>query len=358
MTKERIAFIYGGRTGEHEISKLTARSVVGHIDKDLIEPLLVGIDEEGQAWLNQYDDIVTDNPALAIRSEHSQPIDLNEIDCECVFPVIHGTYYEDGCLQGLLELKSVPYVGAGVVASSVAMDKELAKRIAASFDIPIVPFQTIYWHMWRDAAAKVIDNLCAEFSFPVMVKPARTGSSVGISKAHSRDDLKQALHNAFSFDDKVLVEKAVDAREIECAVKGNMDNLQVSVPGEIIIHNKYDFYDYHAKYHDPDSLQLQIPAKLDDDKTKQVRKLAKAICQALNCEGLARVDFLLCNETGTFYFNELNTLPGFTTMSMYPLLWDATGTPYSKLINELIGFAKQRFQRQSQLQRVYHHESK
>ncbi|MFH1086623.1 MAG: D-alanine--D-alanine ligase family protein, partial [Chloroflexota bacterium] len=257
---------------------------------------------------------------------------------DVVFPVLHGTNGEDGTVQGLLELADLPYVGAGVLGSALGMDKIAQKMVLGARGVPVVPYLALARSRWRREREAVLGEVEAAFAYPVFLKPANLGSSVGISKAHDRAELARGLDLAARFDRRLLVERGVNAREIECSVLGN-DEPIASLPGEVVPCN--EFYDYRAKYIDGDSA-LIIPAELPDDVAALVRDLAvRAFC-AIDCAGMARVDFFLCRDTGTVYVNELNTIPGFTAISMYPKLWEASGIPYRELIDRLIALALER----------------
>jgi D-alanine-D-alanine ligase len=307
--KTRVAVIYGGRTGEHEISLRSAKSIIDAIDPEKYKVLHFLISKEGK-W----------SPRPILPEPHGNP----EIDV--VFPVLHGTFGEDGTVQGLLELADLPYVGAGVLASSLSMDKEMMKRVCAARGLPVADYYVV---------SPSRDN---PFDFPVFVKPANLGSSVGITKAHNRAELKTALELASSFDRKVIVERAILGREFECAVLGNDDPV-AATPCEIL--PSRDFYDYEDKYI-LDKAQTVIPANLSPEKTAELQRLAVACYQAVECEGMARVDFLLEAATERLYINEINTIPGFTSISMYPKMWEYSGMPMPKLIDRLIELALER----------------
>ncbi|HEX6988129.1 MAG TPA: D-alanine--D-alanine ligase family protein, partial [Bacillota bacterium] len=273
---------------------------------------------------------------------------LGEIDV--VFPVLHGTYGEDGTIQGLLELANVPYVGAGVLSSAVAMDKVVMKDLFTRHGLPVTAYRGFRAHRWRREPEAVLDDIEEAFGWPVFVKPANLGSSVGVHKCSDRDGLRAGIADAFRYDRKVIVEEAVpDPREIEVSVLGNEEPL-ASVPGEIL--PSREFYDYRAKYLD-DASQLLIPAPLDEEQAETVRSLAVAAYRAVEGEGMARVDFLLSRTTGRIYVNEVNTIPGFTRISMYPKLWEASGVPYPELIDRLIGLAIQRWEEKQGLTTHY-----
>ena len=314
--KLRVAVIYGGRSGEHEISLRSAKSIMDAMDQEKYKILQYMISKEGK-W----------RPRPIVPEPNANP----EIDV--VFPILHGTFGEDGTIQGLLELADLPYVGAGVLGSSASMDKEVMKRLAKERGLPVVEYVTLM--------ANQIDNLegiCKALPFPMFVKPANLGSSVGISKAKNCAELKSALELAASYDRKVIVERAIVGREFECAVLGNDDPI-ASVPCEIL--PSRDFYDYDDKYL-LDKAQTNIPANLTPEQTAEVQRLAVDCYRAVECEGMGRVDFLLENTTGRFYINEINTIPGFTSISMYPKMWEHSGLSMPKLIDRLIDLAMER----------------
>ncbi len=379
MEKIRVGILFGGRSGEHEVSLLSAASVLNAIDKDKYEVVPIGITKDGR-WLTaehaenlltgklvleprnlRAGDPETTSPAAVLaRGEavvvppepvhrHSGLVPFQTdaglmrrasdraINVDVIFPVLHGTFGEDGTIQGLLELADIPYVGAGVLGSAAGMDKDIMKSLFIAAGIPIVKHVTILRGAYERDAKKVQKLVESKLTYPVFVKPANLGSSVGISKAHNRKELGPAIEEAAKFDRKIVIEQGVGgkkekAREIECAVLGN-DEPAASVPGEIVPGK--EFYDYTAKYVDEGS-QLIIPAKLTKAETKKVQELAVAAFQAVDCSGLARVDFLMDPKTGKIFLNEINTMPGFTAISMYPKLWGASGLAYADLIDRLI----------------------
>jgi len=361
MTKRlRIGVIYGGRSGEHEVSVASAASVCAHLDRARYDVVPIRIEKDGR-WalaarmptaMSAGDVVETAARQRALGSGEAAPPDAAGTDTlaiaepttavtgiDVVFPVLHGPYGEDGTVQGLLELAGVAYVGAGVLGSAAGMDKDVMKTLFAARGLPVAPWLVVRQHEWdRDAgasAARVAETL----GFPVFVKPANLGSSVGISKAASHDELTRAIALALEFDRKAIVEAAVpQAREIECGVLGN-DEPEASVPGEIVPSG--EFYDYRAKYLDTGS-QLLIPAPLTGEQTAAVRRLAIEAFRAVDAAGLARVDFLLAGDTGDLVVNEINTLPGFTTISMYPKLWESSGLSYPQLLDRLIALARER----------------
>ena len=357
MNKIRVIVLFGGRSAEHEVSLLSARNVFVALDRDRFEPVLIGIDKQGR-WRPEAEQTLlgaTGDPRtlglkavgraleVPVYPDASEPAltprALLRHD-DVVFPVLHGTYGEDGTVQGLLELADIAYVGPGTIGSAICIDKDVAKRLLAQSGISVVPWRLVTAHTFaRDRAGTLAQ--AAELGFPVFVKPANAGSSVGVSKVKSVAELEPALRTALGFDSKVLVEAAVNAREIECAVLGN-DEPQASVPAEIIVHHKDGFYSYDAKYVDADGADGKIPADISPELTLRVRKLAVDTFRCLELAGMARVDFFLERQTGTLYVNEVNTIPGFTAISMYPKMWEASGVSQKELIARLIDLAIER----------------
>jgi len=379
MKKLRVGILFGGRSGEHEVSLLSAASVLQAIDKDKYEVVPIGITKDGR-WvtagdaenllqgklilearhLRAGDPETTEAAAVLARGEsvvvppepvrrHSGLVPFQTeaaltrrasdraINVDVIFPVLHGTFGEDGTIQGLLELADLAYVGAGVLGSAAGMDKDVMKSLFIAAGIPIVKHVTILRSAWEKEAKKVQKFVESKLRYPVFVKPANLGSSVGISKAHDRKELGPAIEEAAKFDRKIVIEQGVGgkknkAREIECSVLGNDDPV-ASIPGEIV--PVKEFYDYNAKYLDEGS-ELIIPAKLTKTVTKRVQELAVRSFKAVDCSGLARVDFLMDPQTRKIYLNEINTMPGFTAISMYPKLWAASGLEYADLIDKLI----------------------
>jgi D-alanine-D-alanine ligase len=313
--KTTVAVIYGGRSGEHEISIRSAKSIMAALDRDRYDVMEYFIDPMGK-WA----------PEPILPEPGAQP----EIDV--VFPVLHGTFGEDGTVQGLLELADLPYVGAAVLASSVSMDKEMTKRICMERDLPVVEYVVQARHELDPAP------IAKGFPFPVFVKPANLGSSVGISKVHTAAELEPAMRLAAEFDRKIIVERAIIGRELECAVLGNDDPV-ASLPCEIL--PSKEFYDYEDKYL-LDRAQFRLPAELSEEQTAELRRLAVECFRAVGCEGMARVDFLLESATGKLYLNEINTIPGFTSISMYPKMWEHSGLGFAALVDRLIELALER----------------
>jgi D-alanine-D-alanine ligase len=316
--KLRVAILYGGRSGEHEVSVRSARSIMDAMDPEKYEKIEYFIDRQGK-W----------RPRPILPEPGSQP------DIDVVFPVLHGTFGEDGTVQGLLELADLPYVGAGVLASSVSMDKEMMKRVCLERMLPVVDYITAT----RDNLCA--DAICEALPFPMFVKPANLGSSVGISKAHNPAELKQALALAAQYDRKVIVERGIEGRELECSVLGN-ESPVASLPCEIL--PSKEFYDYEDKYL-LDKAETKVPADLPPERTEELRFLAVECYRAVECEGMARVDFLLESAADKLYINEINTIPGFTSISMYPKMWEHSGIAYPALIDQLIELALDRHKR-------------
>jgi len=313
--KLRVAVIYGGRSGEHEISLRSAKSIIDALDLEKYKVVHYVISKEGK-W--------------SPRPISPEPRGNPEIDV--AFPVLHGTFGEDGTIQGLLDLAELPYVGAGVLASSVSMDKEVMKRLAQQRGLPVADYVVLRQH------ARTGQETCSTLGYPVFVKPANLGSSVGITKARNCQELQSAIDTAFRFDRKIIIERGIIGREFECAVLGNDDPV-AAVPCEIL--PSREFYDYEDKYL-LDEAKTVLPADLTPEQTAEVQRLAVECYRAVECEGMARVDFLLENATGKFYINEINTIPGFTSISMYPKMWEHCGLPMPKLLDRLITLALER----------------
>jgi len=351
MTKEkkrlRVGVLFGGRSGEHEVSLVSAASVIRGLDPDKYEAVPIGISKEGH-WLvgsaaqKMLPEVLKAGQRVVMAADPTDaaliPLDRGGAGgqrLDVVFPVMHGTYGEDGTIQGLLDLAGLPFVGAGVLGSAIGMDKDVAKKLLQHAKIPVVPWVTVYRADWERNPAAVEKAIEKKFRYPVFVKPATLGSSVGMTKVHSRAELAPALKLASEFAMKILVERAVNAREIEVSVLGNHEP-KASVPGEIVPHR--EFYDYTAKYLE-EGTALIIPAKLKPAQVKKIQQLAVAAFRALELSGLARVDFFLEKKGGKLFLNEVNTIPGFTSISMYPKLWEATGIPFRELIDRLIRLA-------------------
>lgn len=352
----RIGVIFGGRSGEHEVSQKSARSVMGALNPEKYEVVMIGITKSGRwltgnvsAALEAGQDDVAQPAALLpdpqssglmqIDRSDTRPASLSEVtQLDVIFPVLHGPYGEDGTVQGLLELAGLPYVGAGVVGSAVGMDKAIFKHVMVSNGIPVLPWRLVIGSDWRERPEEILDGLEADFHYPLFTKPANLGSSVGIQKCTSRRSLRAGLDEAFTYDRRVVVEQGINGRELEVSVLGN-DNPIASVVGEV--RPVREFYDYVAKYVSDDS-ELFIPADITAEQSETVQRLAVQAFRAIDCAGLGRVDFLLDKDDGRLYINEINTIPGFTSISMYPKLWEATGIPYSELLDRLVALALER----------------
>ena len=362
----RLALLYGGRSGEHDVSIASATSVMQAIDKDKYDVLPVYLTSEGR-WLPGVEParltaglhpaaatvaLFSSDPQqpglLPLSKAEVQPEQAQAVDV--VFPLLHGTYGEDGTVQGLLELANVPYVGSGVLGSAAGMDKDIMKTLFAAAGLPVVPHLLVRRREWEQRPAVVQDRVLQTLRLPVFVKPANLGSSVGISKVGDAAGLSDALDLACRYDRRVLVEQGLDCREFECSVLGN-DEPEASVIGEII--PSREFYDYQAKYSDDESSELRIPADIDASLAEDLRAMAVTAFQAVDAAGLARVDFFFETRTGKPYVNEINTLPGFTTISMYPKLWEAGGVSYAQLIDNLVNLAIERHQDRQRSLTVY-----
>ena len=346
---QTILILCGGESGEHEVSLQSANSIARFLPKDRYRAIIVGIDKTGQ-WVTG-DPLLqnADDPSAIALAEDLTPAKLenrclNGEKIDAVFPIIHGTHGEDGALQGLLQMQHLPYVGSGVLGSAVGMDKDLMKRLLLHAGLNCAKHVVVY--NWQDTRPSYID-LVENLGPVLFVKPCNLGSSVGISKVSREEEFEKALLFAFQFDTKVIVESFIDGREIEVSVLGN-ERPEASVPGEIIPGG--DFYSYDAKYIESDTTQLVIPADLSPDCVSDIQEIANKSFRLLELWGLARVD-LFVEQSGKIWVNEVNTLPGFTNISMYPKLWEATGLPYPELIHQLIQLAIKRFQAEELLQR-------
>lgn len=364
--KLRVGIVFGGRSGEHEISLLSARSVVAALDRSKYDLTLIGIDRDGR-WRHLDEERFREITSATLPAvggagnevsllpvaaapdliERTGRVALERLDV--VFPVLHGPFGEDGCVQGLLELADLPYVGAGLLGSAVGMDKDVQKRLLRDAGLPLLPFFVTTRSVLAQQPQWAAEQ-AAILGYPVFVKPANLGSSVGVSKVDSPDELAAAVAEALRYDEKIVLEHGISAREIECAVLGNSDP-QASIPGEIRPHA--EFYSYEAKYLDSDGASLLIPAELSPEQTREVQALSLRVFQVLECAGMARVDFLLDRQDGGLYVNELNSIPGFTTISMYPKLWEYSGLPYTALLDRLIELAIERHAQRRHLRRSF-----
>lgn len=360
MGKIKIAVIFGGRSAEHEVSLQSAKNVIDSLDKTKYEPVLIGIERDGRWFLNESSIklLNSDNPKLIKLSQNgnevaltptgsgSQLLDLNKnkgvSNIDVIFPVLHGPYGEDGTIQGLAKLANIPCVGPGILGSSVGMDKDVMKRLLRDAGIANAKFVTINQVNKNEYTYEKVKSVLGPVVF---VKPANLGSSVGISKAKDEDSFNKAIDEAFKYDIKLVVEEEIKGREIECAVLGN-DYPEASVLGEII--PQEEFYSYNAKYINERGALLEIPAKVSETTGKKMRELAVKTFQVLECTGLSRVDMFLTPDE-KIYVNEINTIPGFTKISMYPKLWEYSGISYTNLIDKLITFAIEDFERRNKL---------
>lgn len=373
--KIRVAVLFGGRSAEHEVSLQSAKNVIQYLDPSRFDVVPVGVDKLGNWFLGSdvFDKSLQENKVQALHHDSRawftpewarKPVEnakemmtreehhLTKFDV--VFPAMHGTFCEDGTLQGLLELANLPYVGSGVLSSAVGMDKDVSKRLAINAGIKVAPYIVVKKDRWQKNPAPFLKLIADKISYPVFVKPANTGSSIGITKVKTPAEIETAINEALRFDTKALIEKALNVQELEVAVLESLDNSEepiVSVVGEI--KPNHEFYSYDAKYLDQNGADLLIPASATKEIQEAARKIAKELFIILECEGMARVDLFLEKETNEIYFNEINTLPGFTKISMYPKLMDASGVGYKELLTHLIQLAVQRHHAKSQLSRNY-----
>ena len=349
--KLRVGVLFGGRSGEHEVSLASAASIIRWLDPQKYEAVPIGITKEGH-WLigagaqKMLPEVLRTGQRVLMSADPTEsalmPLDGSPQGqkLDVVFPVIHGTFGEDGTMQGLLELAGLPFVGAGVLGSAIGMDKDVAKKLMQVAKIPVVPWIAVQRAEWERQPKEIRRAIEKKFKYPVFVKPATLGSSVGMTKVHSRAELGPALDLAAEFAMKIMVERAVSAREIEVSVLGN-HNPRASIPGEIVPHR--EFYDYAAKYLE-EGTKLLIPAKLKKAEVKKVQSMAVTAFRALELSGMARVDFFIEKRGGKIFLNEVNTIPGFTSISMYPKLWEANGIPFRELVSKLIDLALEQHQ--------------
>jgi D-alanine-D-alanine ligase len=353
--KIKVGVVFGGRSAEHEVSLQSAKNVLEAMDKSKYEPVLIGIDRDGHWHVNEQSTFLLnannfkltqlnksqEEVALIPKGTSGQLVslssnrDLGQVDV--IFPILHGPYGEDGSVQGLFKLANLPFVGAGILGSAVAMDKDVMKRLLRDAGIPIARFMVLNR---GNAGYHRFEDILEHLGLPVFVKPANLGSSVGVSKVHSESEYFKALESAFEYDTKILIEECIVGREIECSVLGNLDPI-ASLPGEVL--PQHEFYSYEAKYIDENGAILEIPAKLDQDTVQRIQDISIRAFKTLCCEGMARVDMFL-KDNGGIILNEINTIPGFTRISMYPKLWEASGISYGELIDRLIQLAIERFE--------------
>jgi D-alanine-D-alanine ligase len=342
----RVGVLFGGRSGEHEVSLVSAASVIRGLDPDKYEAVPIGITKDGHWLIGQgaakmLPEVLKGGRRVMLTADPTEaalmPLDrgAGAQRLDVIFPVLHGTFGEDGTIQGMLDLAGLPYVGAGVLGSAIGMDKDVAKRLCQAAGIPVVPWIAVHRWDWEKDPEAITTGIEQKFSYPVFVKPATLGSSVGMTKVHNAEELGPAIDLACEFGMKILVEKAMTAREIEVSVLGNHDPT-ASIPGEILPHR--EFYDYTAKYLE-EGTQLVIPAELKPAQMQKIQSLAVSAFRALELAGMARVDFFLEKKGNKLFLNEVNTIPGFTSISMYPKLWEASGIPFRDLIDKLIDLA-------------------
>ncbi len=369
-SKIRVAVLYGGRSGEHEVSLMSAASVIRHLDRDRFEVIPVSVDKDGRWRVNDLKliegakqlPVFKDAPEVMLPPSISttQTTSLIQLGgggkgaspIDVIFPVMHGTFSEDGTIQGLLELANVPYVGCGVLASAVGMDKDMAKRVIRDAGLPVVPWIALKHEAWKKNPKATAQRVAEQLSYPCFVKPANAGSSVGVHKVKEPAGLQAALEDAFRYDEKIMIEKAVAAREIELSVLENADagaDALVSIAGEVV--PLHEFYSYEAKYLDAEGAKLLIPAAIDASQMKEAQRIAREAFAALEGEGMMRVDLFLDKGTNQFYFNEVNTIPGFTSISMYPKMWEASGIGYTELLSRLVDLSVSRHARKAKLVR-------
>lgn len=344
MKKIKVAVLFGGRSAEHEVSVVSAKNIIASLNKKKYDVVPIGIDRQGKWHLVSGAKSLTSGQKYhQLVSQTSSSLEPTNVarshKIDVVFPVLHGPFGEDGTIQGLLKLANLPFVGAGVLGSALGMDKEVQKRLLRDASIPVAKFIVL---------STVSHEPVLPFGYPVFIKPANLGSSVGVTKVKRAKDLPRAVKKAFQYDQKVLIEEAIEGREIEVSVLGNEEAIASTV-GEVIPQGKHEFYDYEAKYLDENGAKLLIPAKLSPGLVKKIQQTAIAAYKALCCKGMARVDMFLTKK-GKVYVNEINTIPGFTNISMYPKLWEASGLPQTKLLDKLITLALDRFKKESKLQ--------
>ncbi|MCF6335883.1 MAG: D-alanine--D-alanine ligase [Spirochaetales bacterium] len=349
-----IVILYGGRSGEHEVSLRSGGSIFTHLDRSLYTPILIGVDHEGIWYLQETPGFETDGKSLKLLKNKELIISVipgkglycnnKKLETDLIFPVLHGTFGEDGTLQGLLEIAGIPYAGARVLGSAIGMDKAIAKQIWIEQELPVVPFKILvddHSMISADSLKSIIDD----FGFPLFIKPANAGSSLGVSKINSLRDLDRGIEEGFRYDTKLMIEPAITGREIECSVIGN-DNHVSFIPGELI---SEDFYDYDSKYVHPENTELSIPADLTESQILSIQKIAEKAFSAAGIEGFARVDFFIEKKSGEIMLNEINTLPGFTEISMFAKLCSADGLSYKGMLTKIIGLAEERYAKREKL---------
>lgn len=362
---KKIAIVFGGRSSEHEVSLNSARNIFKALDKTKFAPLLLGVSKEGtwyqvgeKAFLEKKAildaEMATEAPVSMVSVGGKTSIvnlkNFERMDFDCVFPIIHGTNGEDGSLQGYFKILNIPFVGCGVLASALCMDKEFMKLTMSQCGINNSKFKVIRKSLDGKSVSPSFEEISRSVGLPFFIKPANAGSSVGVHKVKSKDDFDKKIVDAMLYDHKVIAEEFVQGREIECSVMGPSIGASAATPGELVV--KHEFYSYEAKYLDENGAEIIIPAKLEKEKVEEIRALAKKTYEALGCDGMARVDFFM-RPNGELLVNELNTLPGFTKISMYPMMWEAHGLPYTDLITKLIDLAFEKFERDSKIKLTF-----
>jgi D-alanine-D-alanine ligase len=352
--KKRIAILYGGRSVEHGVSVNSARNIFQFIDKKQFQPIAIGISKSGKWYLTDgvSKEIEKGKPLALILDPGNPsfliPKDGKKMKVDIIFPVLHGTDGEDGSIQGLVKAMDLPLVGTGVLGSAVSMNKIVAKRLLKDAGLPVSDFMTFRF----DQKDKIkFSAISKELGLPFMVKSASLGSSVGVTKVKSKKDFDQAVEEAFRYDQEMLAEKYITGREIECAILGN-EQAEASFPGEIVINKNYEFYTFDAKYVDPDAVKIEVPAKIPKAIAEKIRKACLQAYQALHCEDFARIDLFL-DAQGGIYINEINSIPGFTNSSMFPMMWKERGIEFTELISRLLNLAEERYNRNKRLQRDF-----
>ena len=352
--KKKVAILYGGRSVEHGVSVNSARNIFEYIDKNTFEPLPVGIGKSGKWYLTEgvTRDIEQGKPLGLVLDPQSPAFTVlstqERLQADVIFPVLHGTEGEAGSIQGLVKAMDLPMVGTGVLGSSVSMDKIIAKYLLKAAGLPVTKFLT---YRYSDLPKIKFSEIEKKLGLPFMIKASSLGSSVGVSKVKTKKDFKPALEEAFRYGDGVIMEEFIAGREIECAILGNTP-AEASLPGEIVISKKYDFYTFDAKYVDPEAVTIEVPAKLDRKSVKMIREVSVKAFEALRCEDFARVDLFLTKK-GKVYINEINTIPGFTNSSMYPMMWKERGTGFTELITKLLDLALERYDRGKRIERDF-----
>lgn len=352
--KKKVAILYGGRSVEHGVSVNSARNIFEYIDKDRFEPLTIGISKTGQWFLTpSVTKDIEQGKAMGLILDAQRPgftliSSGDRMKADIIFPVLHGTDGEDGSIQGLIKAMDIPMVGTGVLGSSVSMNKIIAKKLLRLAGLPVTNFLTFHFSEKESISFKEVKK---ELGLPFMVKSASLGSSVGVSKVKDEESFVKAIDEAFRYDDSLLIEEFITGREIECAILGNSPP-EASYPGEIVISKKYEFYTFDAKYVDPDAVRIDVPAQLSPKIAEKIRDVSIKAYKALHCEDFSRVDLFLTEE-GKIYINEINTIPGFTNSSMYPMMWKERGIGFTELISKLLDLAEQRYDRGKRIEREF-----